>query len=172
MRFLDSLRSLGMTIIAIASILLMVGCCNCAYTVKVTNPTTVDRQTEMVEMTFDGVADALGLAEGETFTLRSEGREIPYQITYDGNVIFPVTLKASQTQTFRFAKGTPAEVAVKVCGKHYPEREDDICWESDLAGFRVYGFKDDLASGYDLFTKRNTDLPVIDEMYRRSLIQN
>ena len=167
MRFLASLRSLGMTIIAIASILLMVGCCNCAYTVKVTNPTTVDRQTEMVEMTFDGVADALGLAEGETFTLRSEGREIPYQITYDGNVIFPVTLKASQTQTFRFAKGTPAEVAVKVCGKHYPEREDDICWESDLAGFRVYGFKDDLASGYDLFTKRNTDLPVIDEMYRK-----
>ena len=154
---------------SVASILLLVGCCNCAYTVKVGNPTASDRQTEMVEVDLDSIAVALGLAEGETFVVKSEGKEVPYQITYDGYVIFPVTLKASQTQTFKVCKGTPAEVTVKVCGKHYPEREDDICWESDLAGFRVYGFKEDLASGYDFFTKRDTDLPVIDEMYRKAL---
>ena len=153
----------------VAGILLLAGCCNCAYTVKVGNPTTVDRQTEMVEIDLDSIVASLGLAEGETFVVKSEGKEVPYQITYDGYVIFPVTLKASQKQTFKVCKGTPAEVTVKVCGKHYPEREDDICWESNLAGFRVYGFKEDLASGYDVFTKRDTDLPVIDEMYRKAL---
>ena len=155
-------------VMTVASVLLLAGCCNCAYTVKVSNPTANDRQSEMVEIAFDYVTSALELAEGETFIVKSALKEVPYQITYDSKVIFPVTLKASQTQTFKFYKGAPAEVLVKVCGKHYPHREDDICWESDLAGFRVYGFKEDLASGYDLFTKRNTDLPVIDEMYRKA----
>ena len=155
-------------IMTVASILLLAGCCNCAYTIKVSNPTTSDRLTELVEMKADSIIAVLDLAEGETFVIKSEGNEVPYQITYEGNLIFPVTMKASQTQTFKFCKGTPAEVPVKVCGKHYPHREDDICWESDLAGFRVYGFKEDLASGYDLFTKRNTDMPVIDEMYRKA----
>lgn len=162
------MRIFNRIFMTVASVLLFVGCCNCAYTVTVTNPTTSDRQTEMVEVTLGDVVSALELAEGETFVIKSEGNEVPYQMTYEGNLIFPVTLKASQTQTFKFYKGTPAEVPVKVCGRHYPEREDDICWESDLAGFRVYGFKEDLASGYDLFTKRNTDLPVIDEMYRKA----
>ena len=153
----------------VAGVLLLAGCCNCAYTVKVINPTAVDRQTEMVEIALDSITSALGLAEGETFIVKSSGKEVPYQITYEGNLIFPVTMKASQTQTFKFYKGTPSEVTVKVCGKHYPERVDDICWESDLAGFRVYGYKEDLASGYDLFTKRNTELPVIEEMYRKAL---
>ena len=155
-------------VMTVASVLLLAGCCNCAYTVKVTNPTASDRQTEMVELEEDCIRTALELAEGENFIIKSAGSEVPYQITYDGKVIFPVTLQASQSQTFRFRKGNPAEVPVKVCGKHYPHREDDICWESDLAGFRVYGFKEDLASGYDLFTKRNTDMPVIDEMYRKA----
>ena len=155
-------------VMTVASVLLLAGCCNCAYTVKVSNPTASDRQTEMVELEEECIRTALELAEGENFILKSAGSEVPYQITYDGKVIFPVTLQASQSQTFRFRKGNPAEVPVKVCGKHYPHREDDICWESDLAGFRVYGFKEDLASGYDLFTKRNTDMPVIDEMYRKA----
>ena len=155
-------------VMTVASVLLLAGCCNCAYTVKVTNPTASDRQTEMVELEEECIRTALELAEGENFILKSAGSEVPYQITYDGKVIFPVTLQASQSQTFRFRKGNPAEVPVKVCGKHYPHREDDICWESDLAGFRAYGFKEDLASGYDLFTKRDTDMPVIDEMYRKA----
>ena len=155
-------------VMTVASVLLLAGCCNCAYTVKVTNPTASDRQTEMVELEEECIRTALELAGGETFVVKSGREEVPYQITYDGKVIFPVTLQASQSQTFRFRKGNPAEVPVKVCGKHYPHREDDICWESDLAGFRVYGFKEDLASGYDLFTKRNTDMPVIDEMYRKA----
>lgn len=162
------MRIFNRLFMAVASILLLVGCSNCAYTVKVTNPTSTDRQTEMVEIALDSIASALNVHEGETFIIKSAGKEVPYQITYEGNLIFPVTLKASQTQTFKFYKGNPAEVPVKVCGRHYPEREDDIYWESDLAGFRVYGFKEDLPSGYDLFTKRNTDLPVIDEMYRKA----
>ena len=161
------MRIIYKTLISVISILLLAGCCNCAYTVKVSNPYPADRQTEMVEIELDSITSALRLAEGQTFVVKSAGKEVPYQITYDHKVIFPVTLKASETQAYEFCKGVPSDVTVKVCGKHYPDREDDICWESDLAGFRVYGFKDDLPSGYDLFTKRNTDLPVIDEMYKK-----
>ena len=160
------IRIIYKTIISVVSILLLVGCCNCVNKVTVTNPTDSDRHPEMVEL---NLLD-LGLAEGESFIVKDEsGREVPYQITYNGKVIFQVEMNAGQTETFTICKGTPSEVTVKVCGKYYSNREDDICWESDLAGFRVYGFKEDLASGYDLFTKRNTDLPVIEEMYRIAL---
>ena len=156
-------------IMTVASILLLAGCCNCAYTIKVSNPTTSDRLTELVEMKADSIIAVLDLAEGDSFVIRSAGKEVPYQITYDGKLVFPVTLKASQSQTFRFSKGIPSAVTVQVCGKHYPERVDDICWENDLVGFRVYGFKEDNPSGYDIFTKKNSDLPVIPEMYRKAL---
>ena len=155
-------------LVSVASLLLLFGN-NChAYSVKVKNPTAVDRKTEMAEIVLDKVTSALKLDKGETFIIHSKGKEVPYQITYDNKVIFPVSLKASETQTFKFSKGNPSEVTIKVCGKHYPKRVDDICWESDLAGFRIYGFKEDQASGYDLFTKRNTDLPVIEDMYKKA----
>ena len=137
--------------------------------VTVSNPNDCDRVQEMVEIPVESVKDKLGLAQDETFVVTKGKDEVPYQITWDGKVIFPVTLSADDSQTFKIRKGTPAEVVTKVCGKHYPERVDDICWESDLAGFRVYGFKEDLPSGYDLFTKRDTDLPVIDQMYKTAL---
>ena len=162
MRFLDSLRSLGMTISAVVSILLLAGCCNCVYTVTVTNPTDADRHPEMVELDLQD----LGLTEGESFIVKNEsGDEIPYQITYDDKVIFQVTLKAGQEQTYKICKGTPSEYENLVFGKHYAEKDDDFAWENDKVGFRVYGHKLDVASGYDLFCKRGTHLPVLEQLY-------
>lgn len=178
MRFLDSLRSLGMTncirslgmtITAVAGILFFAGCCDCIYTVKVSNPLDSDRHPEMVELCMQDVADALSLSEGETFVIYSKDKEVPYQLTYDNKVIFPVQLKAKEKQTFRLQKGTPTEPVVKVCGSQYPERIDDFCWENDLLGFRLYGYKEDSPSGYDFFVKRGTDLPVVKEFYRKAL---
>lgn len=157
-------------IAAVASILLPAGCCDCVYTVKVINPLDADRHPEMVELCAEGVRAGLGLKDGETFIVKDgDNEEVPYQVTYDGKVIFPVALSAGESETFRLCKGMPSEYTVKACGKHYPARVDDICWENDLVGFRVYGYKEDSPSGYDLFTKRGTDLPVIDEMYRMAL---
>ena len=153
-------------ILSVASILLLAGCCNCVYKVTISNPTGTDRHPEMVEVSLEDVLANLSLAEGENFILKdTEGNELPYQITYDGNVIFQVTMMAGQEQTYKFAKGTPQETESLVFGKHYADKDDDFAWENDKVGFRVYGHKLDVASGYDLFCKRGTHLPVLEQLY-------
>lgn len=158
----------GIILIAAAIQFILSGCGD-ILTVTVSNPLEADRQTELVEIPVAEVTTALGLADDDPFVIRNGKEEVPYQITHDGKVVFPVTLTACQTQTFTLRKGIPAEFTEKVRGDHYPKRVDDICWENDLVGYRVYGFKEDKASGYDIFTKRNTDLLVIPEMYRKAL---
>ena len=158
----------GIILIAAAIQFILSGCGD-ILTVTVSNPLEVDRQTDLVEIPVAEVNTALGLADDDPFVIRNGKEEVPYQITHDGKVVFPVTLTACQTQTFTLRKGIPAEFTEKVRGDHYPKRVDDICWENDLVGYRVYGFKEDKASGYDIFTKRNTDLLVIPEMYRKAL---
>lgn len=153
-------------ILSVASILLLAGCCNCVYKVTISNPTGTDRHPEMVEVSLEDVLANLSLEEGENFILKdTEGNELPYQITYDGNVIFQVTMMADQEQTYKFAKGTPQETESLVFGKHYADKDDDFAWENDKVGFRVYGHKLDVASGYDLFCKRGTHLPVLEQLY-------
>ena len=158
----------GIILIAAAIQFILSGCGD-ILTVTVSNPLEADRQTELVEIPVTEVYATLGLAEDDSFVVRNGKEEVQYQVTHDGKVVFPVTLTASQSQTFTLRKGTPAEFISKVRGDHYPNRVDDICWENDLVGYRVYGYKEDKASGYDIFTKRNTDLLVIPEMYRKAL---
>ena len=155
-------------IIVVFGILFLAGCRG-GVDIQVTNPLDINRHPEMVELTADQVKSALALKEGETFVIFSGEEEVPYQMTYDGKVIFPVQLSAKEQKTFELRKGTPSEYTVKVCGSRYPERIDDFCWENDLAGFRLYGYKEDSPSGYDFFVKRGTDLPVIKEFYRKAL---
>ena len=163
---LSNMTIINRIILSVASILLLAGCCNCVYKVTISNPTGTDRHPEMVEVSLEDVLANLSLAEGENFILKdTEGNELPYQITYDGNVIFQVTMMAGQEQTYKFAKGTPQETESLVFGKHYADKDDDFAWENDKVGFRVYGHKLDVASGYDLFCKRGTHLPVLEQLY-------
>lgn len=155
--------------IVIAGILLLAGCHN-GINIEVSNPLDIDRHPEIVELDADSVKTVLGMSNDESFVVKGKsGKELPYQLTYDGKLIFPVDLNAGETAVYKISKGTPSESVTQVCGHHYPERIDDVCWENDLVGFRIYGFKEDNPSGYDIFTKKNTDLPVIPEMYRLAL---
>ena len=174
MRYLDSLRSLGMTIIAAAGILLLAGCCDCVYTVEVSNPLDADRHPEMVEVCYNQVADRLGIREGDSFIVKNrKGQEIPHQVTSDGKVIFQVQMKANGKETFRITKGQPAEYENLMFGKQYQNRLDDFVWENDLVGFRAYGpalqAKGERGFGYDIFTKRDTKKPVLEMFYEMAL---
>ena len=136
-------------------------------TVTVNNPLDSDRLPEMVEVDLAEVNSQLDLAEGETFVLKGQdGNEVAYQITSDGKVIFQTALKAKENQKFTFCKGTPAEVQTFACGKIYEGKDNDLAWENDLIGFRMYGHKEDIPSGYDIFAKRGTNLPVLDILYK------
>ncbi len=155
-------------VIVIAAAQLLLYGCNDVVTIEVCNPLDSNRLPELVEVNLTQVQEWLEI-DNEDFTIRRDSNELPYQITHDGKVVFPVELEALETARFHISKGTPEKVITKVRGDHYPQRVDDICWENDKVGFRVYGFKEDNPSGYDIFTKKNTDLPVIPEMYRKAM---
>ena len=143
-------------------------------TVTVTNPLAMERSNEMVEVSMETVTDRLGLADtAQIVVLNADGQQVPYQITYDGKVIFPAAIAAGGTATYTIQTGTPEAFDVKACGRCYPERMDDMAWENDLVAFRAYGpalqAKGERGFGYDLFTKYNTTEPILETMYAKEL---
>ena len=143
-------------------------------TVTVTNPLAMERSNEMVEVSMETVTDRLGLADtAQIVVLNADGQQVPYQITYDGKVIFPAAIAAGGTATYNIQNGTPEAFDVKACGRCYPERMDDMAWENDLVAFRAYGpalqAKGERGFGYDLFTKYNTTEPMLEAMYAKEL---
>lgn len=143
-------------------------------TVTVTNPLAMERSNEMVEVSMETVTDRLGLADtAQIVVLNADGQQVPYQITYDGKVIFPAAIAAGGTATYTIQTGTPEAFDVKACGRCYPERMDDMAWENDLVAFRAYGpalqAKEERGFGYDLFTKYNTTEPILEAMYAKEL---
>lgn len=145
-----------------------------ALTVTVSNPLSLPRTGEMVELPMAEISDELHLADtAQLVVLDDKGEQVPYQITYDDKLIFPATVKADGTATYTIQSGTPNEVPVVACGRAYPERADDMAWENDLVGFRAYGpalqARGERGFGYDLFTKRGTTEPVLEDMYAKEL---
>lgn len=138
-------------------------------TVTVTNPLSMDRNGEMVEVSMAEVSAKLQLPDtAQVIVLDENDQEVPYQITYNDMLIFPVSVKGSESATYTIQTGTPKPVDVTSCGRVYPERLDDIAWENDRAAYRAYGpalqASGERAYGYDIWTK-NTPEPVVEERY-------
>ena len=145
-----------------------------AVTVTVTNPSALDRTEEIVEVPMSDLSSRLQLADtAQIVVLNVEGGQVPYQITYDGKVIFPVTVQANASANYTIQAGAPEPFEVKACGKYYPERVDDVAWENDLVAFRTYGpalqASGERAFGYDVWTKYNTTEPVVEARYAGEL---
>ncbi|MDL2247628.1 DUF4861 domain-containing protein [Bacteroides sp. OttesenSCG-928-J23] len=143
-------------------------------TVTVTNPIALDRNNEMVEMPVVEISKLLELpADGQMVVKDARGTEVPYQITHDQLLIFQANVMANSAAQYTIEEGTPQEVVAIAVGRHYPERVDDIAWENDLVAFRTYGpalqANGERAFGYDTWTKRATNLPVVEERYRMDL---
>lgn len=143
-------------------------------TVTVTNNIALDRTDEMVDISMGEVSALLALPDnGQIVVYDAEGKEIPYQITFDEKIIFPARITGNASALYTIKAGTPAEVPVVACGRHYPERVDDIAWENDLVAFRTYGpalqAKGEKAYGYDVWTKNNTTEPVVESRYAMEL---
>lgn len=143
-------------------------------TVTVTNATDLNRSDEMVEVSMDEVSALLRLPDnGQIVISDANGEEVAYQITYDGKIIFRANVEGGASAQYTIVAGTPADVAVVACGRHYPERVDDIAWENDLVAFRTYGpalqANGERAYGYDVWTKYNTTEPVVEARYAMEL---
>ena len=137
--------------------------------VTVTNPSAIARSNEITEISTDAVAKL----NGESFIISdNNGTQVPYQITYDKKIIFPVNVNANSSTTYQIKLGTPEEPSTIACGKFYPERVDDIAWENDRIAFRTYGpalqATGEQAFGYDIWVKCVSE-PVVDMRYKTEL---
>lgn len=145
-----------------------------AMTVTVTNPLALERTGEMIEVPMSDVVAKLKLTDtAQIIVLDVNGQQVPYQLTYDEKVVFPVAVEANGVATYTIQPGSPEPFNVIACGKQYPERLDDLAWENDLAGFRAYGpalqKRGERGFGYDLFTKYNTTEPILEGLYAEEL---
>lgn len=142
-------------------------------TVSVSNPLKIDRVEEIVEVSADDILGKLKLDETEEFVITDENNaELPYQLTADNKIIFPVTVKSEATTSYNIIKGQPSHINTLVYGRQYPERLDDIAWENDKAAYRAYGpalqQTGEKAYGYDVFTKSVSEL-VVEDRYAMDL---
>lgn len=154
-----------------------VGLCGCSdsqsVTVSIKNPLGMNRSGEMVEVPVEQVFKKLNLPDtAQVVVYDSKAQEVPYQLTYDDKIIFPVAVDANATVDYTIQKGTPSIVNTLVYGRQYPERLDDIAWENDRAAYRAYGpalqRTGEKAYGYDVFTKSVEEL-VVEDRYKMEL---
>ena len=130
--------------ISLFSFLLLITACaytpNTDFTITVSNNQTFDRTEELVEVPISDIAKKVQLIDTEQYViLDAEGNQIPYQITFDDNLLFPATVQAKSKTTYTIAAGEAIEMESYVYGRHYPERLDDIAWENDRVAYRAYG---------------------------------
>lgn len=138
-----------------------------ATTIRITNPLGQPR-SEMVAV------EAASLPDAPFVITDRRGAEVPWQLTYDGKVIFPASVGPSDEAVYSVAPGKPAPVDPVAYAAFYPERVDDMAWENDYAAYRAYGpafgASGGNACGYDVFTK-STTRPVVPARYFKELVQ-
>lgn len=140
-------------------LLLLFFAVSCSRVIVVENPLDMDRAAEMV---------ACPAPAGNYRLVDAQGREVPYQITHDGQLVFQASVPALGKAEYRLERGTPAPVDTVAVGSMRPDRRDDIIWENDRSGWRMYGPGTHLALqkafGYDVFTK-SVPYPVMKDRF-------
>lgn len=134
--------------------------------ITLSNPASVARTDEIVEVDETAVKTRLTTP---SFILRDEqGREVPWQATHDGKIIFPVTIAPGDTVVYTAEEGVASQVAPRVYGRLFKERADDMTWENEHAAYRAYGpalqRTKERGFGYDVWTKSVAE-PVIEKRY-------
>ena len=142
-------------------------CTGKSVEVTVTNDSETDRNGELVEIYREHVQTKLRTYES-LVVLDESGAQVPYQLTNDGTILFPVSVKAGEEAVFTIKEGTPETADTVCCGAIYPKRLDDLAFENDRMGWRVYGPGSQQRNyklyGYDLWSKR-TEQPVLAKFY-------
>jgi hypothetical protein len=141
--------------------------------ITVSNPTAIDRVSEMVEIPVEKLEMQIPLRQGESYLVRNAKSEIvPSQPTCDGKLIFQSGLKAGESSVFFISRGNRKEFTPLVYCRFIGERKDDFAWENDRVAFRIYGAAlipiDGPSNGLDVWYKRTSKL-IIDEWYKKDL---
>ena len=145
---------------------------NADFIVTVANDQGFDRE-ELVEVPISAIAGQVRLIDEEQYiVLDAKGDQVPYQITYDDNLLFPVAIGAGAEVAYTITTGNPIKVESCVYGRHFPEHFDDVTWENDRSSYRAFGPASQAQGGrdygYDVWVKRVSE-QVIEQRYAKEL---
>jgi len=143
------------------------------YSVAVAQQTiTVENTTDLQRSELIAIsAEQLGVKPQTNVVVRDVfGIEQQTQWTHDGKLLLSVYVRPRGKTSYSIQPGTPALPGLSwVAGRHYPCRLDDIAFENDRIGFRLYGpamqRRGERGFGHDVWVKRTSEL-VLDELYR------
>ena len=140
-----------------------------AQQLRLTNPISIDRPEEVVEVPLDQLARHLRFSATQMQSLvatdAANKQRIPSQLYSSrpgadpDTLLLLVKLPAKGAMNVRFSLDpakTPQEPLV--FGRAIPERKDDFAWENKVVAYRIYGpaleATGEISSGIDVWSKR------------------
>lgn len=146
----------------------------CGARVEVSNPLSMARENETVEVPWEEVLVHLPKATPENIVvLAPDGEQQPSQVIYNGEptpqaLIFQATVAGNASKNYRLRVGEREAYPMQAYGRAVPERMDDFAWENNHMAYRVYGpaleATGEISNGIDVWLKR-TDSLIIDKWY-------
>jgi len=124
-------------------------------TITVSNPADAPAGQRIIEV------DAIAITEdlGTTLSITDDnGSRLPYQITSDSLLLFPADIKPGAKAEFTITSAdSPTTCDTIAFAQLRPDKQDDLAWENDHGGYRLYGpvyhRGNGPARGYDVWTK-------------------
>ena len=157
--------------------LMLVACSEKSLKIEIANGTSIDKECEIVSVSWNDLTQSLTLSEEQSIIVLSEvGMQIPYQVLYKGHdspqeIIFQASLNSGEKKIYTIKNGKPEAFQQMTHGRAVPERKDDFAWENDRIAFRMYGpalADENPSNGVDIWLKR-TDALIVDKFYKDDL---
>ena len=152
-----------------------------AQQLRLTNPTSIERPEEVVELSLDEVARNLRFSATEVQSLvatdAATKQRIPSQLYSSRPDAHPDTLllliklpaKGAMNVAFKLDPAAAPHESL-VFGRAVPERKDDFAWENKVVAYRIYGpaleATGEISSGIDAWSKRIPNF-VVNSFYRQ-----
>lgn len=152
-----------------------------AQDLRLTNPISIDRTEELVEVPLDQVAARLRFSATQVQSLVATDvatkQRIPSQLYSSRPDADPDTLlllvklpaKGAMNVAFKLDPAAPPEEPL-VFGRTIPERKDDFAWENKVVAYRIYGpaleATGEISSGIDVWSKRIPNF-VVNSFYQQ-----
>ncbi len=136
--------------------------------VSVSNKTGVELGERCVALNGIEILERLGTPG--FYVTDEDGIEVVSQLTSDSLILIMADVPDGKTLHFTVLPcDSVKSYKSTVSGRFYPKRRDDVSYENELVGFRIYGPGTQKAGeksfGYDLFLKHPTDELIVPQLY-------
>ena len=146
----------------------LVSCGEKKVEISVSNETDIELGPRTVEISAPEILHKL---DSKGFYITDfNGKEVPSQLTHDSLILFKCQLPPNSSEIYTVHRSDSIHCyPASVWGQIYPERRDDLSYENELVGFRIYGpctqKAGEKAYGYDIFFKYPTEELIIPQLY-------